>query len=204
MAAEVLVLLSGGLDSAVLLAWVKAQGRTPVVLDFDFPARLNAERRAAESLARSAGIERIHRVSLPFVETPNEAFSNYIPRRNLMFYGIAASMAEQWSLPEIYGGHIRSDADSFPDARPEYFESLNTLIAAASLRSGNHRCRIITPFVSMDKPQIVRMGNDLGVPFELTWSCLRDGDAHCRECSSCRERHSGFHGAGVTDPLERD
>jgi 7-cyano-7-deazaguanine synthase len=163
MTKPVLVLISGGLDSAVLLYWTLSEGLRPRVLDFIFPGRLSAETAAADRIATAAGVGPIARIELPFVQAPREELSAHIPKRNLMYYGIAASIAEQWELDRIFGGHIRPDGESFADARPDFFDSLNSLIAA-STHSGNGRCcRIETPFIQKSKGLYFSMSDIVGL-----------------------------------------
>ncbi|MBI2890592.1 MAG: 7-cyano-7-deazaguanine synthase [Nitrospirae bacterium] len=201
MTKPVLVLLSGGVDSSVLLYWTLSLCLHPRVLDFQYPGRLEEEAQAAARVSGAASVGPVVRIDLPFVDAPKEEHSAYIPKRNLIYYGIAASIAEQWEFDTIYGGHIDPDGRSFSDARADFFDALNSLIAASSHTGSSRPCRVETPFIRKSKADVIRLGRDLGVPFDLTWSCLRDGPIHCRSCSSCRERRDGFRSAGVDDPL---
>ena len=196
-----LVLVSGGVDSAVLLYMLAECDIKTLALDFHFPGRLKSEARASENVARAARVVRFVRINLPFVDPPKEEFSAYIPKRNMMFYGIAATLAGQWDLDEIYGGHIHPDGRIFPDACKKYFNSLNNLISASASKDVR-RCRIVTPLIEMGKKDVIELGRRLGVPFNLTWSCLRDGPRPCGFCSSCVKRRAAFAQAGMDDFLD--
>jgi 7-cyano-7-deazaguanine synthase len=196
------VLLSGGLDSAVLLYDVVRQSRRVWVLDFEFPGRSRAESGAARRVAEAAGVERFNRIDLPFIQVPAADRHGYIPNRNVMFYGMAASLAEQWGIREIFGGHIAGDGQFFLDASRSFFDDLNRLLILAVGGDQERACRILTPLIEMTKAQVVNLGREIGVPFELTWSCLGSGPRPCGECLGCRGRRDAFEEAGLRDPLD--
>lgn len=188
-----LVLLSGGIDSAVLLWWVKREQWDSATLTFHFPGRRKNEIRAVQNLRKLSGCKQNFDLSLPFVDPPKANQSCYIPQRNLMYYGIAASLAEKIQADFILGGHIRHDGQVFRDATPSYFKRLESLIQS--------RVRLLFPFITFNKKDMMLLGSKLKVPFEKTWSCSNDGRRHCWECNSCRERLQGFEDAGLKDPL---
>ncbi|MBI2916146.1 MAG: 7-cyano-7-deazaguanine synthase [Elusimicrobia bacterium] len=196
-----LVLLSGGIDSAVALWWAKSQRWNVSTLTFLFPGRRKKEIWAAKNLERLSGCDKNERLFLPFVDPPDSRKSCYIPQRNLMYYGIAASLAEKMSAQFILGGHIGHDARVFPDATPRYFKVLNRLIRWN--KNHDRDPQLLFPLIRLSKKKIIQMGEKLKVPFQYTWSCSRDVPKPCWECSSCRERRSGFMEAGIHDPLER-
>lgn len=195
---KALVLLSGGLDSAVLLWWAKKRGYSPATLTFQYPGRRSGEMKAIRALRRKSGSREHFDVPLPFLESPDPAKSNYIPHRNLVYYGIAASLARRIGAEAILGGHIRHDGAVFPDARPVYFKRVEKL-----LRDGRTRksLKLRFPFIRSGKKRVIQKGVELGVPFAATWSCSREGSLHCWSCGSCRERLEGFERARVKDPL---
>ncbi|MBI2890872.1 MAG: 7-cyano-7-deazaguanine synthase [Nitrospirae bacterium] len=202
MSERVLVLVSGGLDSAVLLYDLIRQGRCVWVLDVEFPGRSRAESEASRRVAEAAGVERLNRIDLPFIQAPLADRHGYIPNRNVMFYGIAASLAEQWGIREIFGGHLAGDGQFFLDASRSFFDDLNRLLALAAGGDQGRACRILTPLIEMTKVQVVSLGHELRVPFELTWSCLGSGRHPCGECLGCRGRREAFEETGLRDPLD--
>ena len=190
--------MSGGIDSAVLLWWVRQHRWEYSTLSFHFPGRRKGEIRAAGRLRQLSGCKRNFDVKLPFVAPPESNRANYIPQRNLMYYGIAASLAEKIGAGWILGGHIRHDGHVFPDATKRYFKRLERLV-----RMGKHSrsVRLLFPLIELSKQDVIRLGWKLRLPFESTWSCSRDGKRHCWNCGSCKERRDGFVRAGLKDPL---
>lgn len=209
-----LVLLSGGVDSAVALGWAKAQGWSVSALSFDYHNRPAKERQAVELLAIRAGIPPVQYVDLPFlteiddlrdVPLANAALraspEGYIPARNLIFYGLAAYYAELDAVRYVVGGHNGTDPDSFPDAGRPFFELLNHVYRLSLWSYDTTPLEVVMPLAGMSKEEVVRMGAALHVPFEATWSCYWDRDVHCGTCASCRERRDAFAAAGIEDPL---
>ncbi len=201
MKKRALVLLSGGIDSAVLLWWVRKQRWEYSTLSFHFPGRRKGEIRATGRLRKLSGCRQNFDVTLPFVDPPQADRSCYIPQRNLMYYGIAASMAEKIGADRILGGHIRHDGQVFQDATRRYFKRLEGVV---QMGKNSRSVRLLFPLIELSKQEIVRLGATLRLPFELTWSCSRDGKRHCRRCGSCRERREGFERAGLKDPLHAE
>jgi 7-cyano-7-deazaguanine synthase len=125
----------------------------------------------------------------------------YIPMRNAVFYSLAASYAEESGADYIVGGHNRDDLRVFRDAGGAFFESLEGALWAGSEILKQKRIRILRPLRARTKPQVIRLGASLGVPFELTWSCHAAGTAHCWKCDGCLNRVRSFDAAGINDPL---
>lgn len=188
-----LVLLSGGLDSAVALWWARREGHDVAALAFSYPGRPKAEARAARDLAARAGV-RLDEVPLPFVVEPDGGrFSGaprgYIPGRNALFYAAAAHRAEVGGFDLIVGGHNADDARRFPDASPAYFARLGVLLGEGLwLPRGALAPRLVMPLSTLPKREVVALGRELGVPLALSWSCYEDGEAPCGTCPSCTER----------------
>lgn len=190
------VLLSGGIDSAVTLWWARAQGWRPATLSFLFPRRKKRELECVRKLRRALpGRGEDYDVPLAFLEPPDQSKNGFIPQRNLMYYSIAAAIAQQAGATRILGGHIRPDHSLFPDATPAYFRALQKLVG-----NGGSRVRLVFPLHRLEKPAIIRLGARLGVPFAATWSCSYDRARPCGRCYSCRERSDGFARAGLADP----
>lgn len=194
-----LVLLSGGVDSAVVLWWAKKRGWKLATLSFLFSGRRKKEIASAKKLRVLAGCRENVEVSLPFITSPKSELSCHIPKRNLMFYGIGASLAEKIKADFILGGHTRADGKVFPDARKSYLSQLNRLVQLE--QKAKRSVRLLFPFIQSSKKDIIETGSSLNVPFHFTWSCSVDGGKHCWKCNSCKERISGFLAAKVDDPL---
>ena len=125
--------------------------------------------------------------------------STYVPFRNTNLLAAAVAWAEVLGAEAVFIGANVLDNPGYPDCRPEYFEAFNRLIELGT-RPETHLA-IHTPLIHLDKGGIVRLGLELGAPFELTWSCYQDEIHACGRCSSCRLRLKGFAAAGVPDPI---
>jgi 7-cyano-7-deazaguanine synthase len=208
------VLLSGGLDSAVALFWAQARGWEVFPIEFDYHQRPEREKKACSALRRYARIRESIIVPVPFLreisDLPDGALKNsvlsrapegYIPLRNLVFYSLAAYHAEILGARYLVGGHNRTDCESFPDAGEPFWQSLNRIFELAMWSYPDLKIEVILPLINLDKVGVIRLGRALGVPFDLTWSCYFDADQPCGACESCRERVSAFAAAAhLTDP----
>jgi 7-cyano-7-deazaguanine synthase len=210
-----IVLLSGGVDSAVTLWWAKQQGWQIRPLTFDYFGRPRREQDAVQHLTSRAGTEAVRQVSLPFLkevdDLKKEGFENrtllqapegYIPGRNLIFYGLAGYFAEIESARYILGGHNGIDPESFPDSSPKFFNFLNSVFHLSLWSYNASPVKILVPLSGKSKEDVVRLGLEMKVPFDLTWSCYWDRSVHCGTCVSCRERREAFAKVGVKDPVE--
>lgn len=211
---KALLLLSGGIDSAVCSWWARRQGWDLLPLTVDYHLRPTAEVRAVRDLLNAAGIGKLVQVPLPFLKDVSdlrkEGLSNpllegapdaYIPARNLIFYAVAGYYAETLGAPLIVGGHNGIDPDTFPDSSPDFFTHVNSLYRLGLWSYGRERVSIKLPLAGKPKEEVVEMGLELGVPFEVTWSCYFDGAKHCGRCPSCVERKAAFRNLGVPDPV---
>ena len=209
-----IVLLSGGVDSAVTLWWAKAQGWDVQALTFDYFGRPKQEHAAIQALVRSADIREIRTVPLPFLKEVddlrpagfrnaalNESPEGYIPARNLIFYSLGAYFAELDGTRYLVGGHNGTDPESFPDASPSFFGHLNRLFGKSLWSYKRAPVEVLVPLSGKSKEEVLGMGRGLRVPFESTWSCYWDQDVHCGRCASCTERREAFAAIGVTDPV---
>jgi 7-cyano-7-deazaguanine synthase len=124
----------------------------------------------------------------------------YVPFRNAHFLCIAVSWAEVIGAKNVYIGAVWADSSGYPDCRPAFYEAMNEAIRMGT--KDDSGIRVKAPFVNLKKKDIVLMGKSLGVPFEHTWSCYRDGEKACGRCDSCALRLAAFAEAGVPDPLE--
>ncbi|HID73424.1 MAG TPA: 7-cyano-7-deazaguanine synthase QueC [Thermoplasmata archaeon] len=215
-----IVLLSGGLDSAVTLAIALGEGRA-TALTFDYGQRHDREIMSSRSIADRYGIDH---VVIPLdlsafrsalirgdIEVPDGLEGRegipptYVPARNIIFLAMALGLAESWGADRIHIGANAVDYSGYPDCRPEFIEAFQR-VADTGTRGGveGRGVRIVAPIIGLSKAEIVRRGHELGVPFELTWSCYRGGERPCGWCDSCLIRRRGFREAGLVDPLEHE
>jgi len=215
------VLLSGGMDSATCLALASRRNPPVHALTVDYGQRHAREIGAARALARHFGVARHTELRLalgPLLEStltrPNRPLphggpragripSTYVPARNTILLSIALGYAESRRLDEIYLGANAIDYSGYPDCRPDFlraFEKVARLGTRAG-RKGRGAIRVRAPLLRLSKEGIVRLGERLGVPWQLTWSCYAGGRRPCGRCDSCRLRARGFRSAGVPDPL---
>lgn len=216
---KAVVLLSGGLDSATVLAQAIADGYACYSMSFDYGQRHRAELQAAERVARQLGVIE-HKViglnlngmggsaltdadiEVPVV--PSEGIPvTYVPARNTVFLSLALGWAEVLGAHDIFIGVNAVDYSGYPDCRPEFvaaFEQTANLATREGVEGRGFRIR--APLQYLSKAQIVEMGMRQGVDYGLTVSCYQaddDGRA-CGRCDSCRLRAAGFAAAGVADP----
>ena len=216
---KAVVLLSGGLDSATILAQAKAAGFACYSMSFDYGQRHRAELQAAERVAQQMGVVE-HKViglnlngiggsaltdsSIAVPEAPTEGIPvTYVPARNTVFLSLALGWAEVLGAHDIFIGVNAVDYSGYPDCRPEFIEAFER-VANLATREGveGREFRIQAPLQNLSKAQIVQIGVQHGVDYGLTVSCYQaddDGRA-CGKCDSCRLRAAGFAAAGVADP----
>jgi 7-cyano-7-deazaguanine synthase len=210
------VLLSGGLDSATALAEAKSARYATFALTVHYGQRHAVEIEAARRVARALGVVRHAELEIDLrafggsaltdtievpKDRPDEAIAQgipitYVPARNTVFLSLALAWAETLGAFDIFIGVNCVDYSGYPDCRPEYlrsFEELANLATQAGVE-GRGRFRIHAPLLTLDKPQIIRRGLELGVDYSLTHSCYdptAEGLA-CGRCDSCRIRRSAF------------
>jgi 7-cyano-7-deazaguanine synthase len=217
--ARAIVLVSGGLDSATVLAIAKSRGLECFTLSFDYGQRHRAELDAAVRLSAAMGA-REHRVALvdlgslggsaltdTSIDVPEHESSGipvtYVPARNTVFLSYALAYAEVAAAQTIFIGVNAVDYSGYPDCRPAYIDAFETMANLAT-KSGveGHRLRIEAPLIDLTKGGIIRAGLALGVDYAATVSCYQANSAGeaCGACDSCRLRRQGFIEVGVTDP----
>ena len=219
MAGRAVVLVSGGLDSATVLAMARAAGWRCHALSIDYGQRHRAELAAAARVARALGASehRVARVELgvfggsaltdptiPVPHAPSEGIPvTYVPARNTVFLSLALAHAEVVAADAIFTGANAVDYSGYPDCRPEFIAAFERLANLATKRAvEGHPITIEAPIVRMTKADIVRTGHALGVDYALTVSCY-EADAEgraCGTCDACRLRREGFRAAGLADP----
>jgi len=122
----------------------------------------------------------------------------YVPFRNAHFLAAAVSWAEVLGARKVYIGAVEPDSSGYPDCRPAYYKAFNEVVKAGTKKGD---IEIVTPLIAMRKAEIVRLGLELGAPFDLTWSCYSRADQACGVCDSCVLRLRAFQAAGVQDPI---
>ncbi len=217
------VLLSGGLDSATVLAEAAVSGFEPYALTVEYGQRHQAEIDAARRVAKSVGVVKHVTTALdlrtfggsaltddidvpkdtPPSEIGKDIPATYVPARNTIFLSLALAWAETLDANDIFIGVNALDYSGYPDCRPEFIEAFEKLAAVAT-KAGvtGSPIRIHTPLIQMTKREIIARGIELGVDYGLTLSCYDptiDGAA-CGRCDACALRRKGFEEAGVADP----
>src|SRR5579884_4286697 len=218
------VLLSGGLDSATVLAIARDEGYRPHALSFSYGQRHDVELTAARRVAAALGAEQhvVSRIDLRAfggsaltgdIAVPHHGAADelggeipvtYVPARNTVFLSFALAWAETLGSQDIFIGVNALDYSGYPDCRPEYiaaFEAMANLATKAGVE-GRQRLRVHTPLIDLTKAQIIKRGLALGVDYGLTHSCYDPDPAGraCGTCDSCLLRRRGFAELGLDDP----
>jgi len=217
---KAVVLLSGGLDSATVLAMARSKGRACYALSFAYGQRHGIELDAARRVAASIGVD--EHVVFPMdlrlfggsaltgdIDVPKDVAGapgipvTYVPARNTIFLSLALGYAEAREAQEIWIGVNAIDFSGYPDCRPEFLAAFQRVIETGTKSGVEHgEPRLIAPLVTMSKAEIIRRGEELGIDYSMTHSCY-DPDARglaCGHCDSCILRKRGFEEAGVGDP----
>ena len=217
--ARAVVLVSGGLDSATVLAIARSEGWTCHALSVDYGQRHRSELDAAAVVARALGAveHRVARVDLGVfggsaltdrsIAVPTSPTAGipvtYVPARNTVLLALALAHAEVVGADAIFTGANAVDYSGYPDCRPEYLAAFEAMANLATKRAVEGSPIVVrSPIVQLSKAGIVRRGHELGVDFALTVSCYdADGQGRaCGRCDSCRLRREGFAAAGLPDP----
>ncbi|MDP3844966.1 MAG: 7-cyano-7-deazaguanine synthase QueC [Pseudomonas sp.] len=216
---KAVILLSGGLDSATVVAMARADGYACYTMSFDYGQRHRSELQAAELVAKQLGVVEHKVIGMNLNGIGGSALTDasiavpehlaegipvtYVPARNTLFLSLALGWAEVLGARDIFIGVNAVDYSGYPDCRPEFiaaFETLANLATKAGVEGQGFR--IQAPLQAMSKGEIVQAGLRLGVDYALTVSCYQadqQGRA-CGKCDSCRLRAAGFSQAGVVDP----
>jgi 7-cyano-7-deazaguanine synthase len=216
-AQRAVVLLSGGMDSCVCAA-LAARDHQAAAVHVSYGQRTEErERRAFSAICDRLGIrDRLlvrnealsaiggsaltdHNIGVPEAQAIGHHVPiTYVPFRNAHFLSVAVSWAEVLGASQIYIGAVEQDSSGYPDCRPAYYQAFNEVI---KLGTKDGRIEIVTPLIRLRKSEIVRLGLELGAPFDLTWSCYSREDSACGVCDSCVLRLRAFQDAGSTDPI---
>ena len=212
-----IVLLSGGMDSCVCAA-LAARDYAPAALHISYGQRTeDRERQSFFEICRRLNIqdklvvrnEALRAIGGSALTDDNIAVPashsvgqdipvTYVPFRNAHFLAVAVSWAEVLGADKIFIGAVEQDSSGYPDCRPAYYEAFNRVIKAGT-KEGT--IEVVTPLIRLRKAEIVRLGLELGAPFDLTWSCYSRQDRACGICDSCVLRLRAFAAAGANDPI---
>ncbi|HKV79271.1 MAG TPA: 7-cyano-7-deazaguanine synthase QueC [Candidatus Sulfotelmatobacter sp.] len=214
---KAVVLLSGGMDSCVCAA-LAARDHNAAALHVSYGQRTQArEQRSFQAICDRL---RIHdrliiknealgmiggsaltdeSIAVPRAEAVGHNIPiTYVPFRNAHFLAAAVSWAEVLGAQKVYIGAVEPDSSGYPDCRPAYYKAFNEVVKMGT-KEGN--IEIVTPLIAMRKAEIVRLGLELGAPFDLTWSCYSHADQACGVCDSCVLRLRAFQAVGIHDPI---
>jgi 7-cyano-7-deazaguanine synthase len=221
---KAIVLLSGGLDSATTLGIAKAEGYTIYALSFSYGQRHDRELKSARELVKYYGIQHYEIIDLNLknisasaltddtkaipenrltTELSTEIPTTYVPARNLIMLSCAIAWAESIGAEAVFIGVNAIDYSGYPDCRPEFISAFEQ-VAALGTKTGTegNSITVKTPLINLSKSEIITRGHELGVPFNLTWSCYKGGSSACGVCDSCQLRLNGFEDAGLEDTIE--
>lgn len=217
---KAIVLLSGGMDSLVCAGEAIKSHQDCSFLHMNYGQKTSSrERKSFEDISDFYGIPKEKRkvIDMAFLKQiggssltddsitvknyqgdSNAIPDSYVPFRNSIILSLAVSWAEVVGAKKLYIGANYEDSPGYPDCRPSYYEAFNKVI-----EEGTKACdiKIVTPVLLMKKRDIVKRGQELKVPFELSWSCYQSTDKACGRCDSCALRLRGFKEAGIKDPL---
>lgn len=221
---KAIVLLSGGLDSTVSLAYAISKGYQVVPLTILYGQRHSREVESAKMVARHYDMDKhifIHldlssfrSSALTSLDVPvpqkrdvgeigNDIPVTYVPARNIIFLSIAAGLSESEGAEAIFIGANSKDYSGYPDCRPEFFRAFEkTLLVGTKTGVSGNPVRIEHPLLRLTKADIVRLGQKLKAPLNITWSCYGGGEKACGKCDSCLLRLKGFAEAGGRDEIE--
>lgn len=218
---KAVVLLSGGLDSTVCMAYAKDKGYELYPISFNYHQRHNIELTGAKKIAEYFGVARHLVIDTNMNEIGGSALTDtqidvpegnvtrsdipvtYVPARNLIFLSYALGYAEVVGAQHIFIGVNAVDYSGYPDCRPEFiklFQQLADYSTKAAVQD-HHNIKIETPLLNLTKKDIVLLGARLKAPLEYTHSCYNGGEKACGICDSCKLRLKGFAEAGIKDPV---
>lgn len=220
---KAVILLSGGLDSSTVLYQALADGCECYSISFDYQQRHRKELHSAVAIATRAGVVQHQVVNFDLrqwggsaltdnsIEIPSERSLDqmsqnipvtYVPARNTIFLSFALAYAETLAAERIYIGVNALDYSGYPDCRPDYIQAMQEVFRLGTkLGREGQPITIITPLINLKKTEIIKLGNKLGVPWELTWSCYTGDEVACGVCDACRLRLFAFAELGLVDPV---
>lgn len=217
---KAVILLSGGLDSATVLYWAIDKGYQPQALIFSYGQRHSREINSAKALCKKTRVPfHVISIKLPWqgsslldkktalpkvVSVKNIGShipSTYVPGRNTLFLSYGLSYAEAVGAGAVMIGANALDYSGYPDCRPDFITAMSKVFKLGTKAGRQGRpIKIVAPLLKLSKAQIIKLGNKLGAPYQLTWSCYSGGKRPCGNCDSCLLRAKGFKEARVEDP----
>ena len=216
---KAVVVLSGGIDSATALyvAWHNLDGQVAAI-SFDYGQKHKKELDYAKALCKrlkvtheivdlSSITKLISNSALTSdIDIPEGHYAKdnmkltVVPNRNMIMFSIAIGYAVNSKATQVHVGVHSGDHTIYPDCRPQFIKALD--LCGFLANEGFGEVEVIAPFMNISKAQIVKIGSEMKLPYELTWSCYKGGEKHCGKCGTCVERIEAFKLAGVTDPTE--
>lgn len=215
---KAVVVLSGGMDSVTALYVAKAENEEVYAISFDYGQKHKKELLYAKEVCKRLNIEHkivdltnitalISNSALTgTIEVPEGHYEQenmkltVVPNRNMIMASIAIGYAVNIKAERVYLGVHAGDHVIYPDCRPQFIKALD--LCGYLANEGFGKIEIKAPFIYMTKAEIVKLGNTLEVPYELTWSCYKGGEKHCGRCGTCIERIEAFKLAEIGDPIE--
>ena len=220
---KAVVLLSGGLDSSTVLYQAKADGYECYAITFDYQQRHRRELESAIAIARRSGVKDHQLVRFDLRQWGGSALTDdtfdlpkarsqqqmsesipitYVPARNTIFLSFGLAYAEAIGATALYIGVNALDYSGYPDCRPDYIQAMQDVFRLGTKQGREGEpIQIITPLIQLRKTEIIELGNQLGVPWQDTYSCYAGGEVACGVCDSCRLRLAAFAELGLNDPL---
>ena len=223
MKEDIIILVSGGMDSATLLWLAKNNFKDVYAISFRYGQKHSIELDFAKKLTEEAKVKKHFIVEIPHlkelkgsaltdenIEIPSEEYPQNeppittVPMRNLIFLSIAASFCDIYEIENI-GIGIHSVDSPYPDCRGEFASAVEAAINTSSIMVAKkkNRIKVYTPFLGMSKTDVLKLGLELGVPYQFTYSCYRGTIPPCGECATCLQREEAFSTVGVEDPLKK-
>jgi 7-cyano-7-deazaguanine synthase len=221
---KAVILLSGGLDSSTVLYQAKADGCDCYAISFDYQQRHKRELDSALMVSKAAGIFQHQvvnfdlrqwggsaltddKIDLPQQRSLDEMAENipvtYVPARNTIFLSFALGFAEAIAAQRVYIGVNALDYSGYPDCRPDYIQAMQEVFRLGTKQGREGEAiKIFAPLIELKKTEIIQLGNQLGVPWELTWSCYAGDDSACGVCDSCQLRLAAFAELRLKDPID--
>ena len=208
---KAIVPLSGGLDSTTCLALAKSEGYELYVMFVNYGQNaLQHEIIASKMVAEHYGVSQYKEIDLTWFKQiggsglvdntiigKENKTAEYVPFRNTVILSMAMDWADAIKADAIFYGSTGAPWIT-PDNSPEYFEAFRKVASIGAMKKD---IQIFSPFNEMTKSDVIRLGLQLNVPYELTWSCHNNGERHCGSCSQCLDRFNGFKKLGLTDPV---